>query len=242
MKRKIRFYILNIILFLVILGLIAFLFVYICCGVKSRTFEGSTVYTDDQLTGLLFKEKYDNNVVSSWFMSLVRPKTGIPFVEKVTIRPSSLSSVKVTVKEKERYGVVQTGDADFYYFDSACRIVQHSDTYIGGTPLFYLPEFSEKAKEGSSLPTSGANRKIIEVVVEETGKRGIGVQSTVITDDGSIVMHYGTIEIRLGTRANLKEKIMRLPYVLPSLDGRTGILHLEDWTEENTDIVFEQTG
>ncbi len=242
MRKKARFYILNIILFLVILGVIAFLFIYICCGVKSRTFAGSTVYSDEELTEMLFKEKYDDNVVSSWFMGIFRPKTGIPFVEKVTIMPTSLTEVKVTVKEKERYGVVQTSDTDFYYFDSKYNLTEHSDRYIEGTPLFMLPAFSGKAKEGSPLPTSGANKKTMGTIIDETAKRGISVADTVISDDGSIVMNYGTIEIRLGTRTNLKEKIMRLPYVLPNLQGLSGILHLEDWTEENTDIVFEKTG
>ena len=41
-------------------------------------------------------------------------------------------------------------------------------------------------------------------------------------------------------RDYLEEKIMRLPHILPYLDGQTGILHLEDWTEDNTDIVFER--
>ena len=242
MKRKVRFYILNIILFLVILLLAAFLFIYMCCGVKTREFEGATVYTDEELTDLLFREKYDNNVVSSWFMSLVRPKKGIPFVEKVAVKPTSLTSVKVIITEKERYGVLQTSDTDFYYFDSAFQCVEHADHYIDGTPLFIFQKLTGKAKAGKALPVTGSSKKAMDVVIEETAKRGIAVQNTVINEDGGIVMHSGAVEIRLGSRTNLKEKIMRLPYILPSLEGKAGILHLEDWTEENTDIVFEQTG
>jgi len=44
----------------------------------------------------------------------------------------------------------------------------------------------------------------------------------------------------LGTTTNLAQKTKRLPYILPYLDGKSGTLHLEDWTEENTDIVFEE--
>lgn len=28
---------------------------------------------------------------------------------------------------------------------------------------------------------------------------------------------------------------------MPNLEGLTGILHLEDWTEDTTDITFEKT-
>ena len=37
----------------------------------------------------------------------------------------------------------------------------------------------------------------------------------------------------------LDEKIMRLQYILPTINGQAGILHLENWTPESTDIVFE---
>ena len=242
MKRKIRFYILNIILFIVILGVAAFLFIYMCCGVKTREYEGSTIYTDEELSDLLFTEKYDDNVVSSWFMSLFRPKKGIPFVEKVTITPTSLTSLKVTIQEKERYGVVQMSDTEFDYFDSAYKVVGCSDHYIAGTPLFMLSSLDKEAKAGEALPTGSANKKIMGVVIKETSDRGIAYDNTVINGDGTIVMHIGGVEIRFGNRTNLKEKIMRLPYILPKLVGMSGILHLEDWTEENTDIVFEKAG
>ena len=38
----------------------------------------------------------------------------------------------------------------------------------------------------------------------------------------------------------MSEKVMRLSYILPKLEGMTGTLHLEDWNTENTDIVFEK--
>ena len=47
------------------------------------------------------------------------------------------------------------------------------------------------------------------------------------------------IQILLGKQTDLEEKLMRLPKILPYLEGMTGILHLENWSRDNTDIVFK---
>ena len=51
---------------------------------------------------------------------------------------------------------------------------------------------------------------------------------------------YGGIVINVGDKSYLEEKIMRLPHILPNIEGQSGILHLENWTPDNTDIVFER--
>jgi len=43
----------------------------------------------------------------------------------------------------------------------------------------------------------------------------------------------------VGSADNLTDKLMRLEYILPELTGKKGTLHLENWSNENTDIIFE---
>ena len=42
------------------------------------------------------------------------------------------------------------------------------------------------------------------------------------------------------TRQSLRE-IERLKAIMPSLEGQSGTLHLESWTEETTNIVFDKS-
>jgi cell division protein FtsQ len=51
-------------------------------------------------------------------------------------------------------------------------------------------------------------------------------------------VNSGDVKVRLGNRSGLEEKLRRLAYILPMLDGKKGTLHLEDFSENNTDIVF----
>ena len=54
------------------------------------------------------------------------------------------------------------------------------------------------------------------------------------------LLTYGTIEVIVGSDEYLSQKTKRLSYILPQLNGLTGTLHLETWTEEATDIVFDK--
>lgn len=51
---------------------------------------------------------------------------------------------------------------------------------------------------------------------------------------------YGTIAVNVGSEDYLTQKIARLSAIMPQLSGLSGILHLETWTPDTTDIVFDR--
>ncbi|MDY2939270.1 MAG: FtsQ-type POTRA domain-containing protein [Fusicatenibacter sp.] len=58
-------------------------------------------------------------------------------------------------------------------------------------------------------------------------------------EDGQIVLHYyDTVRIKLGKDDNLEEKMTKLSAILPRLQGMSGVLHMEDYTEESGNFVF----
>ena len=56
----------------------------------------------------------------------------------------------------------------------------------------------------------------------------------------SPMLSYGNTEVWLGSIELLTQKVARLKQILPSLEGMAGILHMEDWTEESPNIIFEK--
>jgi cell division protein FtsQ len=56
---------------------------------------------------------------------------------------------------------------------------------------------------------------------------------------GSMTVYSGDIAIQVGNADNLAQKILRLQYILPTLEGKNGTLHLENWTSETKDIIFD---
>ncbi|NCC42316.1 MAG: hypothetical protein EOM18_01710 [Clostridia bacterium] len=56
----------------------------------------------------------------------------------------------------------------------------------------------------------------------------------------TLVYNNGSIHCKLGKDTLLEEKITRVAAILPKLEGMTGILHLEGYTEDTTNIIFSQ--
>ena len=52
---------------------------------------------------------------------------------------------------------------------------------------------------------------------------------------------YGNVSVIIGDTTKLTRKIERLKAIMPSLEGQSGTLHLESWTEETTNIVFDKS-
>ena len=47
-------------------------------------------------------------------------------------------------------------------------------------------------------------------------------------------------KVKIGSEDNLSQKVVRLSIILPQLDGLSGTLHLETWTPETTDIIWDR--
>ena len=59
-----------------------------------------------------------------------------------------------------------------------------------------------------------------------------------IQKGNSLLLSYGDIQVNLGDSYYLNEKIVRMQQLLKKVDGQTGTLHLETWTESTTDVYF----
>ena len=228
-------------LMVVIIFVAALLFVLIVCNVKTYNFVGNTVYQENEIKRLVVTERYDTNVIIGSIMSYIRPKKGIPFVSRVRIKPAGLNTVKVEITEKKLFGVSKLPDERYLYYDSDYNVCEVSERLVEGIKTVELPALTKDPVVGKKLPVDDGTIKSLEILDKELPKREVTVDRTKLSDDGSIVLYKGNIEIRLGPRTNLADKIARLPYILPTIENQSGILHVEDFSEENTDIVFEKT-
>jgi len=59
-------------------------------------------------------------------------------------------------------------------------------------------------------------------------------------ENSHITLKYDTYNIALGSSVYLEEKIDRALKILPQIEGLQGTLHLENYSTQNTDIVFEK--
>ena len=127
------------------------------------------------------------------------------------------------------------------YFDKDGFVVEMSTDVIEGVPQITGLTCGD-AVLYEKLDVSGKDTLKDLLAVTQTLKKYNLVPDTINYDDqGNVTLQYGTITVNLGQATSLTEKVVRMEKIMPNLEGLTGILHLEDWTEDTTDITFEKT-
>ena len=55
-----------------------------------------------------------------------------------------------------------------------------------------------------------------------------------------LTLYFGQVKVTLGNSEEIDEKIMRLQYILPELEGKAGTLRMQNYTEDTKNITFNQ--
>jgi cell division septal protein FtsQ len=99
----------------------------------------------------------------------------------------------------------------------------------------------QKLKKGSKIEVK--NKKIfyyIQALKKVINKFGIRPDYISVENGTDISLHCGDIVVNLGSDNLLEDKISRMSSIFPQLDGMKGTLHLETYTDETVNIVFEK--
>lgn len=94
---------------------------------------------------------------------------------------------------------------------------------------------------GEQLPVE--NTKVfntIHGIARMVDKYEVVPDSVEFDENYNITLHYGAVRIQLGQDENLEEKLIRAAAILPSIQGLSGVLHLEDFTSSTENIIFEK--
>lgn len=235
---KFRFYFINIFLGIVIVALLLGMLVYFGCDVKKVTVKGNTLYTAEEIEKYVLDDAYSYNGVYAVVKNFLKRERNIPFVEKVSVRMNGLHSVTITVKEKSMIAYLTLSDGTYAYFDGEGTVQEVSDRLIEQVmPVTGIA--CDEAKTGDKLSVGKDELSYLTALLKGLDKYEIVPQQIRFAEDGGAVVLYQGLEICLGKETYLEEKLMRLPRILPYLEGKNGILHLENWSPDNTDIVFK---
>lgn len=235
----VRFYFINILLGVVIVAIVCIMAIYVFCTVHTVTVEGNTIYTDEQVEEYVLSDKYSNNAVYEALINTIKPKKDIPFIDKVSVRLIGYDSLRITVTEKKCVGYIPLTEGGYAYFDEDGCIVECSERVLPDV-VQVTGVLLEDAQVGQQAGLEEKQLSFMVSLLKKLKKYNLPVNALAFDEQGNVTVVYGTIYISVGDSDYLEEKIMRLPHILPYLEGQTGILHLEDWTEDNTDIVFER--
>ncbi|MBQ1902364.1 MAG: FtsQ-type POTRA domain-containing protein [Lachnospiraceae bacterium] len=238
---KFRFYFINIFLGIAIIAILAAIFIYAGCRIQKVSFEGNTVYAEEDLKNALLNDKYSFNSVYVYCKSIFKPVENVPFVESYSVKFNSPTSITIKVKEKSIMAYVPSSDGtNNVYFDEDGVVQEVSNLNVPGA-LMISGITVDDAKVGKQLDIDADQLEALLSMLKNVKKYDIEPASIYYDESGNLYITYGEgIQIEFGNSNYMAEKVMRLSYILPKLEGMVGTLHLEGWNPENTDIVFEK--
>ena len=201
--------------------------------------DGNVHYTNEEIMEMVMGGRYGNN---SLFLSLkYRDKgiEGIPFIQTMDVAIEAKDTIRITVYEKALAGYVSYLGR-YMYFDKDGIVVETSEEETKGIPQVTGLTFNHVILH-EPLPVE--NEEVFNEVLnitQQLSKYSLTVDKIYFDTDYHVTLLFGNVKISLGTSDNIDEKIMKLQYILPELEGKSGTLDMTEYNEDTTTYSFEQ--
>lgn len=202
--------------------------------------EGSTHYTTEEISRMVIGDGFlsKNSVLLSLKYRNKEIKD-VPFIETMSVRIMSPTSIKITIYEKAIAGYVEYL-GQYIYFDKDGTVVESSDIRTEGIPQVMGMKFDHVVL-WEKLPVSDEEifKNILDVS-QLLGKYEIKVDKIYFDDNYNVTLYFDDARVKLGSFDNIDEKIIKLKAILPELKGRKGVLRLENYTVDSGYASFEE--
>ena len=237
-RRKIGLYILLILILLIAAGVFIVMNVF---TVENVVVEGNELYSSTQIENMVLNDEYSWNSLYVDLKYRFVDLGEVPFVDTMEVSLDNPHTVHIKVYEKGMLGYLYINSiGQNAYFDKDGFVVETSTEVIDGVPKITGISCEEVVLyEKLQLENSDILRDLLNLT--QTLKKYNLLPDEIQYDSNmEPVLYYGTIQVKIGSEDNLSQKVVRLSIILPQLDGLSGTLHLETWTPETTDIIWDR--
>lgn len=224
------------VLFAVLIG--AYLYIMQNYTITTVYVEGNIHYTNEEIIEMVMDGAYGNN---SLFLSMkYRDKEikDIPFIETMDVSIEAKDTVRISVYEKAIAGYV-TYLGRYMYFDNEGIVVETSEEGTPGIPQVTGLSFDHVILH-EPLPVE--NQEVFQNILKITqllDKYSMTVDKIYFDSNYQVTLIFGEVKVAMGASDDIDEKIMKLQYMLPELEGKSGTLNMKEYTEETKTISFE---
>lgn len=200
--------------------------------------EGNIHYTNEEIIDMVMGGKYGDN---SLILSMKYRDQGIeniPFIETMDVTIESNDTIRITVYEKALAGYVSYLGR-YVYFDKDGIVVETSEEETRGIPqvtgltfdhvILYEPLPVEKPEIFDEILN----------ITQQLSKYSLVVDKIYFDKDYQVTLLFGDVKIALGSNTDIDEKIMKLQYILPDLEGKRGTLDMRELREDMKNYSFE---
>ena len=237
-RRKIGLYILLILILLIAAGVFIVMNVF---TVENVVVEGNELYSSTQIENMVLNDEYSWNSLYVDLKYRFVDIGEVPFVDTMEVSLDNPHTVHIKVYEKGMLGYLYINSiGQNAYFDKDGFVVETSTEVIDGVPKITGISCEEVVLyEKLQLENSDILRDLLNLT--QTLKKYNLLPDEIQYDSNmEPMLYYETIQVKIGSEDNLSQKVVRLSIILPQLDGLSGTLHLETWTPETTDIIWDR--
>ncbi len=233
-------YIIAAILLVVLLAVgIGAKYIYDNYTVTNIYVNGNTRYTNDEIIDMVLQGRLSHNSLYLSYKYRDKSIKDIPFVEKIDVDIVSPDTIRIDVYEKAVAGYMAYLGR-YIYFDRNGIVVESSLEPSDAVPEVMGLTFDNIIMH-EKLPIE--NEKVFEEILDITqllSKYEMKANKILFDSDYNVYLYFDGIEASLGTDAFIDEKIIQLQYILPKLEGKTGILEMKDFDEDTKNVTFEE--
>ena len=228
------------ILIFAVLAAIAVFVVLKVFVVKNVKVEGNELYDKELITETVLNDEYSWNSLYVLLKYTFVDTKAVPFIDTMEIQLEDPQTLKIKVYEKGMLGYLYiSAIGENAYFDKDGFVVETSTRIIENVPKIE-GVICDEVVLYEKLPID--NQKLREMLTLTQALKREELTSDVINFglEQAPVLFYGDTQVWLGSIELLTQKVDRLKEIFPSIHGTAGVLHMENWTEESANIIFEK--
>ncbi len=207
--------------------------------IKNIYVTGNTHYEDKEIVDMVLSDKLSRNSLYLSFKYRDKSIDNIPFIEKMDVDILSPDTVRINVYEKAIAGYLSYLGR-YMYFDREGIVVESSLEPSDNVPEVMGLSFDYIIMH-EKLPID--NENVFEEILDITqlmDKYELDADRIFFDSDYNVYLYFGDIEVSLGTEDYIDEKIIQLRYILPNLEGKSGILEMKDFDIDTKNVTFEE--
>ena len=163
----------------------------------------------------------------------------IPFISSYDVNILWPNKIHVVVHEKELLACFYYAGV-YEYVDESGNVVDSSGNLYDSSPIIEGITFDNLIL--GSKPHVSDDKAYDALIQYAHYARTYSLKfDKIIYKDGAIYYQVKDVFVNMGTLENAEEKVFRLSKLYSNIEGLKGILHLEDYSGGNKNIIFEQT-
>lgn len=212
---------------------------YFMNHITSVEIDGNSFYTEEEIKEMVISSELEQNAWYLYWEYHYSDAPEFPFIDKIEVELAGRGKVKLHIYEKSIVGYVEyLGNC--MYFDKDGTVVESSVKAMEGVPKITGLQFDSIVLY-KKLPVEKQDIfSYILTLTKELKKNEIVPDKIQFNEELEATLYFGQAKVALGIDENQNEKIARLKSLLPQLEGKSGILHMEEVEEDDKTIVFKQ--